>query len=155
MVKFFVLISLAGLLVLAGLAALTGGGAISIAGTVLLALLMCLAVHDVLQRKHSILRNYPVAGHLRFLFEAIRPEMQQYFIERNYDGRPYDRDTRTVIYERARGSTASRRSGPSAIWPSLGTSGCCTPTWRLTRPTRCRAFGSEDRNARAPTTWRC
>ncbi len=102
-VKFFVLISLAGLLVLAGLAALTGGGAISIAGTVLLALLMCVAVHDVLQRKHSILRNYPVAGHLRFLFEAIRPEMQQYFIERNYDGRPYDRDTRTVIYERAKG----------------------------------------------------
>jgi glutamate synthase domain-containing protein 2 len=49
------------------------------------------------------LRNYPVVGHTRFLLEAIRPEIQQYFIERNDDGRPYDRDTRTAIYERAKG----------------------------------------------------
>ena len=60
-------------------------------------------IYDLVQRKHSILRNYPVIGHLRFLFEAIRPEMQQYFVERSWDGRPYDRDTRSVIYERAKG----------------------------------------------------
>ena len=62
-----------------------------------------LAAYDVTQRKHSVLRNYPVVGHLRYLLEEARPELQQYFIERNYDGRPYDRDTRTVIYERAKG----------------------------------------------------
>jgi glutamate synthase domain-containing protein 2 len=62
-----------------------------------------LAIYDVAQRRHSILRNYPIAGHLRFLLEKMRPELQQYFIERNYDGRPFDRDTRTVIYERAKG----------------------------------------------------
>jgi Conserved region in glutamate synthase len=45
----------------------------------------------------------PSPGHLRFLLEAIRPEIQQYFVERNYDGRPYDRDTRNVIYQRAKG----------------------------------------------------
>jgi glutamate synthase domain-containing protein 2 len=101
--RFFVLIAIAGAAVLAGLAALTGGGALSVAGAALLALLVCLAIYDLVQRKHSILRNYPVAGHLRYVFEAIRPEMQQYFIERNYDGRPFDRDTRTVIYERAKG----------------------------------------------------
>jgi glutamate synthase domain-containing protein 2 len=101
--RFFVVVAIAGSLVLVGLAALAGGGVVSIVGTVLLGMLLTLAIHDVLQRRHSILRNYPVAGHLRFLFEAIRPEMQQYFIERNYDGRPYDRDTRTVIYERAKG----------------------------------------------------
>jgi glutamate synthase domain-containing protein 2 len=101
--RFFVVVAVAGLLALACVAALAGGGVVSIVGAVLLAALLCLAVHDVLQRKHSILRNYPVAGHLRFVFEAIRPEMQQYFIERNYDGRPYDRDTRNVIYERAKG----------------------------------------------------
>jgi hypothetical protein len=55
------------------------------------------------QRRHSILRNYPILGHARFALEAIRPELQQYFIERNYDGRPYDRDTRTSIYQRAKG----------------------------------------------------
>ena len=69
-----------------------------------LALLFALGVRDVVQRQHSILRNFPVLGHLRFMLEAIRPELQQYFIERNYDGRPYDRDTRTVIYQRAKGT---------------------------------------------------
>ncbi|MGI8664896.1 MAG: FMN-binding glutamate synthase family protein [Jatrophihabitans sp.] len=65
--------------------------------------LALLAVYDVSQRRHSVLRNYPVLGHLRYLLEKLRPELQQYFIERNYDGRPYDRDTRSVIYERAKG----------------------------------------------------
>lgn len=93
------------LLVLSGLSA---AGAVIVspwfwfAGGPLLALLL-LAARDLVQRRHSILRNYPVLGHMRFLLEKIRPEIQQYFIERNYDGRPYDRDTRTVIYERAKG----------------------------------------------------
>ncbi|PZS36108.1 MAG: FMN-binding glutamate synthase family protein [Pseudonocardiales bacterium] len=65
--------------------------------------LALLGVHDLVQRRHSILRNYPVLGHMRFALESIRPELQQYFIERNYDGRPFDRDTRNVIYERAKG----------------------------------------------------
>lgn len=66
-------------------------------------LFLVVAVHDVVQKRHSILRNYPVVGRARFGLEAIRPEIQQYFIERNYDGRPYDRDIRSVIYERAKG----------------------------------------------------
>jgi glutamate synthase domain-containing protein 2 len=68
-----------------------------------LLIVTAVASYDVGQRRHSILRNYPVIGHLRFLFEAIRPEIQQYFIERNTDGRPFDRDTRSVVYERAKG----------------------------------------------------
>ena len=67
------------------------------------ALLAALGAYDLIQRRHSILRNYPILGHGRFMLEAIRPELQQYFIERNYDGRPYDRDTRTSIYQRAKG----------------------------------------------------
>jgi glutamate synthase domain-containing protein 2 len=67
------------------------------------ALLTALGGYDLTQRRHSILRNYPILGHMRFMFEAIRPELQQYFIERNFDGRPFDRDTRTSIYERAKG----------------------------------------------------
>ncbi|MGW2225681.1 FMN-binding glutamate synthase family protein [Streptomyces formicae] len=59
--------------------------------------------YDVTQRRHSVLRNYPVIGHLRYLMEAVRPELQQYFIERDYDGRPYDKDTRSTVYERAKG----------------------------------------------------
>ncbi|SNQ52160.1 Glutamate synthase family protein [Frankia canadensis] len=73
--------------------------------------LLALAGRDITQRQHAILRNYPVAGHLRFLLERIRPEIQQYFIERNFDGRPFDRDVRTSIYERAKGIHSDQAFG--------------------------------------------
>ncbi|MCW8376473.1 FMN-binding glutamate synthase family protein [Streptomyces justiciae] len=50
--------------------------------------LTALGAWDLVQTRHSVLRNYPLLGHLRFLMEKLRPEMQQYFVERNYDGRP-------------------------------------------------------------------
>ena len=70
-----------------------------------------LAAWDVTQKKHSILRNYPVAGHARYLLESIRPEIQQYFIERNWDGRPYNRNVRAMIYERSKGKHAESAFG--------------------------------------------
>jgi len=100
--RFFVL----GLLVVLGACAAL---AASIGGPgwwgllVLLVLLLLLGIHDGLQKKHAILRNYPVLGHLRYLLESIRPELQQYFVERNFDGRPFDRDTRSSVYQRAKG----------------------------------------------------
>ncbi|MEU9497130.1 FMN-binding glutamate synthase family protein [Streptomyces sp. NPDC048196] len=66
---------------------------------------------DLAQRRHSVLRNYPVIGHLRFALEAIRPELQQYFVERNFDGRPFDRDVRSLVYERAKGTEAEEPFG--------------------------------------------
>ena len=75
------------------------------------ALLGSLGLYDLLQRRHSVLRNYPVIGHARFLLEKIRPELQQYFIERNFDGRPFDRDTRSIVYERAKGIDAEEPYG--------------------------------------------
>ncbi|MDF2435556.1 MAG: hypothetical protein JWP44_5189, partial [Mucilaginibacter sp.] len=81
--------------------ALGGVGWIVVAG--LFGALVLVGVYDLAQRRHSILRNYPILGHARFMLESIRPELQQYFIERNTDGRPFDRDTRTAIYERAKG----------------------------------------------------
>ncbi|QBJ97688.1 FMN-binding glutamate synthase family protein [Rhodococcus sp. ABRD24] len=59
--------------------------------------------YDRLQRGHNVLRNYPVLGHARFLFERIRPEIQQYFIESSTDGTPFDRETRSLVYRRAKG----------------------------------------------------
>lgn len=76
-----------------------------------LLLLTLLAVHDLVQRRHSVLRNYPLLGHLRFALEALRPEIQQYFIERDFDGRPFDRDTRSIVYERAKGTDAEEPFG--------------------------------------------
>lgn len=78
---------------------------------VVVALLLGVAVYDVVQRRHAVLRNYPLLGHLRYLLESVRPELQQYFIERNFDGRPYDRDTRTLIYERAKGTAGEKAFG--------------------------------------------
>ncbi|GAA1350806.1 FMN-binding glutamate synthase family protein [Falsarthrobacter nasiphocae] len=70
-----------------------------------------LAIWDLVQKKHAILRNYPVVGHARFALEAIRPEIQQYFIERNWDGRPFDRDTRSTVYARSKGEEGTQPFG--------------------------------------------
>ena len=52
---------------------------------------------DVRQRRHSILRNYPVIGHLRFFFEFIRPEMRQYFIEGDNEAAPFSQIGRAHV----------------------------------------------------------
>ena len=67
-----------------------------------LGLLMLVALHDFFQKRHSILRNFPILGHFRYIFEAIRPEIQQYFVENDSNGRPYNREERSVIYQRAK-----------------------------------------------------
>ncbi|HEY4018158.1 MAG TPA: FMN-binding glutamate synthase family protein [Pseudonocardiaceae bacterium] len=69
------------------------------------------AGYDVTQRQHSVLRNYPVLGHARFMLESLRPEIQQYFVERNTDGRPYDRDVRSIVYQRAKGTDSDEAFG--------------------------------------------
>jgi len=64
--------------------------------------LLALGLYDRSQKKHSILRNYPVLGRMRFLLEGTGPEIHQYFVESNTSGRPFNRDYRTLIYERSK-----------------------------------------------------
>src|SRR3974390_3281884 len=64
--------------------------------------LTLLGIRDLTQKSHAVLRNYPISAHLRFLLEEIRPEMRQYFFESEKDGMPFSRDTRAVIYQRAK-----------------------------------------------------
>ncbi len=54
-----------------------------------------------LRSHHNVLRNYPVIGHLRYMFEFVRPEIQQYFVATNLSGRPYNREVRSLIYQRS------------------------------------------------------
>ncbi|WP_353094823.1 FMN-binding glutamate synthase family protein, partial [Methylibium sp.] len=68
-------------------------------------------VHDVRQSRHSVLRNYPVIGHLRFFFEFIRPEMRQYFIEGDNEAAPFSRQQRSLVYQRAKGEPDKRPFG--------------------------------------------
>ena len=65
-------------------------------------MLAALGTHDLLQTRHSLLRNYPIVGHIRFLLEEIRPEIRQYFAESDTDGQPFSRSERTLAYERAK-----------------------------------------------------
>jgi glutamate synthase domain-containing protein 2 len=64
--------------------------------------LSLLGFRDLLQQNHAVLRNYPISAHIRFLLEEIRPEMRQYFFESEKDGMPFSRDTRSLIYQRAK-----------------------------------------------------
>lgn len=67
-----------------------------------------LAANDLIQPKNNILRNYPVLGHARYLAKEIRPEIHQYFIEGEADGKPFDAQTREVINQRADGTDGER-----------------------------------------------
>lgn len=62
-----------------------------------------LALKDYFQTRHTILRNFPVMGHLRYLAETIRPGIQQYFIENETDGKPFSKEERSLVYQRAKG----------------------------------------------------
>ncbi|WP_119342600.1 FMN-binding glutamate synthase family protein [Facilibium subflavum] len=71
--------------------------------SIFLGIILLVAVYDLLQKKHTILRNFPVLGHMRFILEFFRPEIQQYFVASNESERPFDRQTRTLVYQRAKG----------------------------------------------------
>ncbi|HYH50868.1 MAG TPA: FMN-binding glutamate synthase family protein [Acidimicrobiia bacterium] len=60
------------------------------------------AAHDLLQRRHSLLRNFPVIGHGRYLVEAIGPELRQYIVAGNDEERPFSRDQRRWVYASAK-----------------------------------------------------
>ena len=73
--------------------------------------LTLLGIYDVGQRKHAILRNYPVIGHVRFLMESIRPEIRQYMIEGDHEEVPFSRQARGLVYQRAKGVEDKRPFG--------------------------------------------
>lgn len=69
---------------------------------ILLTGLYIIGIFNVIQSKHAILRNFPVIGYFRYFFEEISPEVQQYFIERETDGKPFPRNQRSAAYRRAK-----------------------------------------------------
>ena len=73
--------------------------------------LFILGVRDLNQSRRSVLRNYPVVGHLRFLLEYVRPELRQYFLEGDNEAAPFSRQQRSVVYQRAKGDSDKRPFG--------------------------------------------
>ncbi|MDN3670751.1 FMN-binding glutamate synthase family protein [Echinicola jeungdonensis] len=61
-----------------------------------------MGIYNRFQKKHTILRNFPILGYFRYIFEMIAPEIQQYFIERTTDGKPFSRNHRALVYRRAK-----------------------------------------------------
>ncbi len=64
--------------------------------------LFILGIHDQKQTKKSVLRNYPIIGHLRYLIESFRPEIRQYLLEDDHEQQPFSRAQRSVVYQRAK-----------------------------------------------------
>ncbi len=78
----------------------------------LLLLPLCvLGLYDAFQTKHTIRRNFPLFGRLRYVMETIRPGIRQYFIESDTDGTPFNRLLRSQIYARSKGQTETTPFG--------------------------------------------
>ncbi|MFW2349552.1 FMN-binding glutamate synthase family protein [Qipengyuania sp.] len=65
--------------------------------------LLILAVYDLLQRRHTLWRNYPLLAHIRWIMEDLRPYARAYFVEGDLEGRPFNHDQRSLVYARAKG----------------------------------------------------
>jgi len=78
---------------------------------VVLGPLFALGLRDSLQHRHTVLRNFPVVGHGRYMVEGIRPEIQQYLIESNLDAYPVEREFRALVYQRAKNELETRPFG--------------------------------------------
>ena len=63
---------------------------------------VCVVIYDLTQKKHAILRNFPILGHFRYLLEAVGPELRQYIVTDNDEERPFSRDQRRWIYASAK-----------------------------------------------------
>ncbi len=66
---------------------------------------------DVAQSQRSVLRNYPIIGHIRYMLEKVRPELRQYFLESDTEATPFSRSQRSLVYARAKGETDKRPFG--------------------------------------------
>jgi glutamate synthase domain-containing protein 2 len=105
------------------------------AGAGAVAPLAAIAVHDLLQRRHAITRNYPVVGHLRFLLERVGPELRQYIIMGNDEERPFSRDQRRWVYASAKlennyfgfGTDNDLENRAGYVLVRHSTLGCLTP----------------------------
>ncbi|TXE07719.1 FMN-binding glutamate synthase family protein [Gelidibacter salicanalis] len=73
--------------------------------------LIMLGVFDIFQKSHTIRRNFPLIGRFRYILESIRPEIMQYFVETDTEGRPLNRILRSLVYRRAKGENDTEPFG--------------------------------------------
>jgi len=81
------------------------------APAIVFTVLALVGIHDLMQTRHAILRNYPILGHIRYFFELIRPEIRQYLLESDFDEEPFSREDRNIVYQRAKNVEDKRPFG--------------------------------------------
>ncbi|MFZ4288375.1 FMN-binding glutamate synthase family protein [Variovorax sp. HJSM1_2] len=124
--------------------------------------LLCLAlvlvgIYDMRQTKKSVLRNYPVIGHIRYMLEYIRPEIRQYFIEADTDATPFSRAQRSLVYQRAKSQADKRPFGTQLDVLAEGyewINHSMAPTIVATHDFR-TLVGVDSATGQAPTSSRC
>src|SRR5580700_7742224 len=110
--RFFVLTSVVAIAVILLFADLDGYSSIYVViPLILFTVLALIGIHDIVQTRHAVLRNYPLMAHIRFILEEIRPEIRQYFLESEKDGTPFSRDNRALVYQRAKKALDKRPFG--------------------------------------------
>ena len=85
--------------------------------------------NDINQNQHAIRRNYPILGNLRYILETIRPELRQYIVESDMDGRPFDRMHRAQIYTRAKNVNDTIAFGTRRDLYNVNTDFACHSMW--------------------------
>ncbi|OCK10275.1 MULTISPECIES: hypothetical protein [Thalassospira] len=114
--------------------------------------LMVVGWFDLRQTRHSILRNYPVSGHIRFILESFRPEIRQYMIESDQDEVPFSRQSRGLVYQRAKGVEDKRPFGTIEDVYGSGYAWLTHSSRRPASPISIFGFGSAGRPASSPMT---
>lgn len=71
----------------------------------ILGVLLVVGLYDFFQTQHTVTRNFPILGHIRYLLEFIRPEIRQYFIASDEDEKPFSRELRSIVYQRSKNET--------------------------------------------------
>lgn len=87
---------------------------VGLGGRILVAipgLLVLLGIWDLVQPYHSVLRNYPVIGHIRWMVEMVRPEIRQYLLEDENEATPFSRAQRSLVYRRSKGVSSDHPFG--------------------------------------------
>ncbi len=79
--------------------------------TVIVFPIVLLGFYDLIQKKHSLWRNFPVLGHVRWFMEFLRPKIYQYFIESDTNGKPFNRQQRSLAYQRSKGEVDTNPFG--------------------------------------------
>jgi glutamate synthase domain-containing protein 2 len=73
--------------------------------------LIAMGITDARQTRHTILRNFPILGRIRYFMESLRPEIRQYFVESDSDDTPFSREKRSLVFQRAKGQVDTRPFG--------------------------------------------